>query len=35
VCRVVPAEAEIARLRAAIAEQAVALHLREGKASWD
>jgi hypothetical protein len=29
------AEAEIARLRAAIAEQAVALHLHEGKASWD
>ena len=29
------AEAEIARLRATIAEQAVALHLHEGKASWD
>lgn len=29
------AEAEIARLRAAITEQAVALHLHEGKAAWD
>ena len=29
------ATAEIARLRATIAEQAVALHLHEGKASWD
>lgn len=29
------AREEIARLRATIAEQAVALHLHEGKASWD
>lgn len=29
------AAAEIARLRAAIAEQAVALHLHEGKPRWD
>jgi transposase-like protein len=29
------AEAEIVRLRATVAEQAVALHLDEGKASWD
>lgn len=29
------ARAEIERLRATIAEQAVALHLHEGKASWD
>lgn len=29
------AEAEIARLRATVTEQAVALHLHEGKASWD
>ena len=28
------AQAEIARLRAAVAEQAVALHLHEGKARW-
>jgi hypothetical protein len=27
--------AEIERLRAAVAEQAVALHLSEGKARWD
>ncbi len=29
------AEAEIARLRATVTEQAVALHLHEGKAAWD
>jgi transposase-like protein len=29
------AREEIERLRATIAEQAVALHLHEGKASWD
>ena len=29
------AEAEIGRLRATVTEQAVALHLHEGKASWD
>jgi transposase-like protein len=29
------AEVEIARLRATITEQAVALHLHEGKARWD
>ncbi|MGH3501902.1 MAG: hypothetical protein ACRDQA_13610 [Nocardioidaceae bacterium] len=29
------ARAEVERLRAALAEQAVALHLHEGKASWD
>jgi len=29
------AKAEIARLRATVTEQAVALHLHEGKASWD
>ena len=29
------AEAEITRLRATVTEQAVALHLHEGKAAWD
>jgi transposase-like protein len=29
------ANAEIARLRATVTEQAVALHLHEGKARWD
>ena len=29
------ARAEIERLRATVAEQAVALHLHEGKARWD
>ncbi len=29
------ARAEIARLRATVTEQAVALHLHEGKARWD
>jgi transposase-like protein len=29
------AEAEVARLRATVTEQAVALHLHEGKAAWD
>lgn len=29
------ARTEIERLRATVAEQAVALHLHEGKASWD
>jgi hypothetical protein len=29
------AKAEIDRLRATVTEQAVALHLHEGKASWD
>ena len=29
------AKAEIERLRATVAEQAVALHLHEGKARWD
>lgn len=29
------AQAEIARLRATVTEQAVALHLHEGKARWD
>jgi transposase-like protein len=29
------AQAEIARLRATVTEQAVALHLHEGKADWD
>lgn len=29
------AKAEIERLRATVTEQAVALHLHEGKASWD
>jgi hypothetical protein len=29
------AEAEIGRLRATVTEQAVALHLHEGKAAWD
>jgi transposase len=29
------ARAEIARLRATLTEQAVVLHLHEGKASWD
>jgi hypothetical protein len=29
------AKAEIDRLRARVTEQAVALHLHEGKASWD
>ena len=29
------ARAEIERLRATVTEQAVALHLHEGKASWD
>jgi transposase-like protein len=29
------AQAEIDRLRATVAEQAVALHLHEGKARWD
>jgi hypothetical protein len=29
------AEAEIIRLRATVTEQAVALHLHEGKAAWD
>ena len=29
------ARAEVARLRATVAEQAVALHLHEGKARWD
>jgi transposase-like protein len=29
------AQAEIARLRATVTEQAVALHLHEGKAGWD
>ena len=29
------ADAEIARLRATVTEQAVALHLHEGKARWD
>jgi len=29
------AKAEIERLRATITEQAIALHLHEGKASWD
>jgi len=29
------ARAEIARLRATVTEQAVALHLHKGKASWD
>jgi transposase-like protein len=31
----VDAKAEIERLRATVTEQAVALHLHEGKASWD
>jgi transposase-like protein len=31
----VEARAEIGRLRASIAEQAIALHLDEGKAFWD
>ena len=29
------ARAEIDRLRATVAEQAIALHLHEGKARWD
>jgi len=29
------AQAEIERLRATVTEQAVALHLHEGKARWD
>lgn len=29
------ARAEVERLRATVAEQAVALHLHEGKAAWD
>jgi hypothetical protein len=29
------AQAEIQRLRATVTEQAVALHLHEGKARWD
>jgi hypothetical protein len=29
------ARTEVERLRATVAEQAVALHLREGKARWD
>jgi transposase-like protein len=29
------ANAELARLRATVTEQAVALHLHEGKAAWD
>ena len=29
------AQAEVERLRATVAEQAVALHLHEGKARWD
>jgi transposase-like protein len=29
------AQAEVERLRATVTEQAVALHLQEGKASWD
>jgi hypothetical protein len=29
------AKAEIERLRATVTEQAVALHLHEGKALWD
>ena len=33
--RVAQLEAEVARLRATIAEQAVALHLHERKARWD
>ena len=31
----VDARAEIERLRATVTEQAIALHLHEGKASWD
>ena len=30
-----PRRAEIGRLRATVTEQAVAMHLHEGKASWD
>ena len=33
--RVAELEAEVERLRATITEQAVALHLHEGKARWD
>lgn len=33
--RVAELEAEVARLRATITEQAVALHLHEGKGRWD
>ena len=33
--RLEEAEAEIARLRATITEQAVALHLHQGKSRWD
>jgi transposase-like protein len=35
VAALVRAAAEIDRLRATVAEQAVALHLHEGKARWD
>ena len=31
----IDARAEIERLRATVTEQAIALHLHEGKASWD
>ena len=33
--RVAELEAEVERLRATVTEQAVALHLHEGKARWD
>jgi transposase len=33
--RVADLEAEVERLRATVTEQAVALHLHEGKARWD